>query len=100
MKRKRGRVRHDTCYRCRTNWNARLEKKMTILAEQDCKCAICKKPIGMSDVLDHSHRSGKDRGMLCNSCNVGIGMLKDNINIIGAALRYLIRYKEVEKELA
>jgi hypothetical protein len=50
-------------------------------------CAICGTAI--STVLDHCHITGKVRGGLCNRCNVGLGMLKDDLNIVTAAARYL-----------
>lgn len=40
-------------------------------------------------VMDHNHKSGKFRGMLCNHCNRGLGNFKDNINTLQAAIEYL-----------
>ena len=42
---------------------------------------------------DHDHKTGKRRGILCSHCNTGIGMLKDNPEIIRRALEYLEKYK-------
>lgn len=51
------------------------------------KCHICKK----EDVfcIDHCHKTNKIRGMLCNRCNSGIGFLKDDIEIMKEAIKYL-----------
>ena len=39
--------------------------------------------------LDHNHKTGRFRGWLCTRCNVGIGMLGDNIIGLRRAIRYL-----------
>jgi len=39
--------------------------------------------------LDHDHKTGEFRGWLCHACNLGIGMLGDDIDGIKAALVYL-----------
>jgi len=59
-------------------------------------CAICKNPethvrLGKLTQLrvDHSHDTGQVRGLLCNSCNAGIGFLKDNPALLAASVQYL-----------
>ena len=53
------------------------------------KCAIC----GNTERLriDHCHVSLRVRGVLCDSCNKGLGFFKDDPRRLGAALRYLKR---------
>jgi hypothetical protein len=64
------------------------------LKEQDYKCAIC----GTSDSgvmafhADHDHKTGEKRGVLCHKCNTGLGLLKDNVEILCAAIEYLNHY--------
>jgi len=41
--------------------------------------------------VDHCHTSGIIRGLLCNSCNLGIGHLKDDITVLRSATNYLRR---------
>ena len=63
-----------------------------LLFNQGGFCAICK---GLETghlgrfVVDHDHMTGKVRGLLCWSCNVGIGHLKDNPEILISAAYYL-----------
>lgn len=69
-------------------------KEYNVLFDQQSgRCAICgeKESHGRSEHLfiNHCHKSGKIRGLLCNLCNGGIGKLKDNPNIIENALEYL-----------
>lgn len=63
---------------------------------QDGKCAICKQPetamrLGKVKALavDHDHKTGRVRGLLCSDCNTGIGKLKDDTKILQSAIRYL-----------
>ena len=44
-------------------------------------------PLGL--VIDHNHKTGKVRGLLCGSCNTGIGLLKDSPDVLDAAIEYL-----------
>lgn len=56
------------------------------------KCAICGElPVGKKKRLsvDHCHSSGVIRGLLCNSCNLGLGLFKDNIQCLRQAVNYL-----------
>lgn len=43
--------------------------------------------------VDHCHHTNHIRGLLCASCNSGIGKLQDDIRIVGAALAYLHRHQ-------
>lgn len=65
---------------------------------QGSRCAICglkesvsTSPTGLPSQLaiDHDHRDGSVRGLLCGTCNRGIGALRDDPVIIGSALAYL-----------
>ena len=56
---------------------------------QGGKCAICNviptKPL----VVDHCHATHKVRGLLCSECNKGLGFLKDSVELLGCAIKYL-----------
>lgn len=61
-----------------------------LLAGQDGRCAICRKPPGRHRLsVDHCHETGRVRGLLCKKCNTGIGMLGDTEERIRAVLKYL-----------
>jgi len=57
------------------------------------KCAICgtdeKDTHGRRLRVDHCHRTGRVRGLLCSQCNSGIGMLRDSETILKQAIKYL-----------
>ncbi len=40
-------------------------------------------------VVDHCHSTGKVRGLLCYSCNIAIGLFKDNTELLEKAIFYL-----------
>lgn len=72
-----------------------------MLAEQDGKCGICARPFTFNRrhdaLVDHDHRTGKVRGLLCNSCNTGLGKMGDSIVGLERAIAYL-RRAEVDLE--
>jgi len=51
-------------------------------------CEICRESLGAPHV-DHDHKTGKIRGLLCQSCNMGLGHFKDNTNFLLYAYNYL-----------
>ncbi len=55
---------------------------------QSGACAICSAS-GKKLVVDHDHRTGLVRGLLCHSCNMGIGQLGDNYLMVNRAAQYL-----------
>jgi hypothetical protein len=70
-----------------------------LLESQDGGCAICgRKDSGVRNRqmhLDHCHETGRNRGILCHSCNVGLGNFKNNPDRLFAAAAYLLQYVNV-----
>lgn len=64
--------------------------------KQNNKCAICNKELvpGRGTHLDHNHITNKNRGLLCSTCNTGIGGLRDDPKIILNAYKYLLKWSE------
>ena len=64
-----------------------------MLEKQGGCCAICgtTEPGGKNRVfhVDHCHASKEVRGLLCVSCNHGLGSFKDNIKSLESAIKYL-----------
>lgn len=52
------------------------------------KCEICLREIKL--VVDHDHDTGAIRGMICSTCNRGLGHFNDNVELLTQALRYMI----------
>jgi hypothetical protein len=59
-----------------------------LFESQHGKCGICAEPM-KRPLLDHSHITMEVRGLLCQSCNIGLGQFKDDPKILAAALNYI-----------
>ena len=58
-----------------------------LLAEQGGVCAIC--GAANPEHVDHDHRNGWVRGILCFNCNGGLGQFRDNVGHLSEAITYL-----------
>jgi len=86
------------------NWEYMLKRSFGITPEQynemleaqGCKCAVCGGDCIRYDKLsvDHDHRTGVVRGLLCHRCNSALGLLQDDEVIIYNLLQYLQKYHE------
>lgn len=75
------------------NYGITLAHFERMLAEQRGLCAICKKPrVSRAHPrlnVDHDHKTGRVRGLLCWMCNRGIGLLGDDRSVLLSAAEYL-----------
>jgi hypothetical protein len=55
--------------------------------EIDGLCPLCFRSQRL--VVDHCHGSGKVRGLICRTCNTGIGLLRDSPGVLARAAHYL-----------
>jgi len=67
------------------------EEWQQLFQQQNEKCAICyvTESSGRGWHTDHSHHTGKVRGILCYHCNVMLGLSKDNTDTLKKAIAYL-----------
>lgn len=66
--------------------NITLERFEEMLSKQNHKCLVCGKEKKL--YIDHCHKENKVRGLLCNECNVGIGMVYDSVNTLKGLIQY------------
>jgi len=59
-----------------------------MLEDSEGKCAICERESKL--VIDHCHSSGKVRGLLCQTCNKGLGLVYDSRAYLYRAIQYLM----------
>ena len=71
-----------------------------ILTKQKYVCAICKKKESIRRggnlialAIDHCHKTGSVRGLLCRRCNLALGLANDDPDILTSAVKYLTKTK-------
>lgn len=80
-----------------------LEQYEGMVSRQGNKCAIC--GVHASEAsrsnpnkrlhIDHCHKTGRVRGLLCNACNVGLGSFRDSQEVMNKAISYLSSQREM-----
>lgn len=66
------------------------EQRAELFRKQAGRCVICNRPAWEKDLdIDHDHKTGKVRGLLCRNCNTGLGMFGDNVEILQNAIEYI-----------
>ncbi len=62
-----------------------------MIEAQNSLCAICEDQVEL--VVDHCHETGDRRDLLCLKCNTGLGMFRDNMDLLNEAIIYLQRHQ-------
>lgn len=84
--------RRDNDKRIERKYGLTQEEYTSRLEQQGHSCAICGKQFsGDRPHVDHDHDTGQVRGILCGSCNVGLGYFYDNAEFLLSAVAYLSR---------
>lgn len=87
--------------RYRKHYNSSFEAYSLQLTAQAGRCALCDRlPVAGEKhfSFDHDHVTGETRGVLCFSCNTGLGCFKDDPDLLRKALSYLRRWGWLGKE--
>lgn len=82
------------------SYGSSLAEYQQMHADQNGLCAICNRPESRRDrggkikrlSMDHDHRTGTPRALLCNSCNATLGFAEDDPARLEAAAQYLRRW--------
>lgn len=90
-------ARYNAANREHVNLTRRLRKRgltperyESMLAEQGGRCAVCERERPLD--IDHCHKSGRVRALLCGPCNRALGFLDDDPVIAEKALAFLRRH--------
>lgn len=89
-----------------TNWDCYLRTKYGItdldykklFETQKGMCPVCNKsiqPRHKSTHLDHDHENGKIRGLLHNTCNFALGLIKENFDTALGLAKYIQEHKDI-----
>lgn len=73
-----------------------MEEYKQLFLLQQYSCAICGKKHEINTkrfAVDHDHTTGLIRGILCHSCNVGLGHFRDSEDLLRTATQYILKYK-------
>lgn len=82
-------------YYFQRNHGLGLKDVLEMFDGQGGRCSICKKQMNMVGRngdrahVDHNHITGKNRGLICDNCNRGLGFFHDNIQSLKFAINYL-----------
>jgi hypothetical protein len=74
--------------RLRIRYGLTVEEFRLMVARHEGRCAICTETM-VPPYIDHDHATGVVRGLLCQHCNSGIGLLKDRPDVLRSAILYL-----------
>ena len=109
-------VRHSSCKECdkervkkrhqdnpertrnndlKRNYGITLAEHKQMFEEQKGLCAICKKEGDgkwKKLCVDHDHKTGKVRQLLCRNCNMVLGQVGDNVQNLQNMIEYLTRH--------
>lgn len=92
----------SSCKACSSQASTASRYRMTIseLAEfrnfHNHLCGICLTDKNL--VIDHDHKTGKIRGLLCQNCNSAIGKFKESPEIMFKAIEYINNFQSVEQD--
>ena len=74
-----------------------LKQYKKMVNSQNNVCAICRKLEKIKNKslsVDHCHKTGRIRGLLCSRCNTGLGLFQDSTDNLKQAIVYLKKIKE------
>lgn len=87
QQRARGKKRKDKEWAYKRKYGLTEEHVSQMIRAQGSRCLICLAVANL--VVDHCHKTGIVRGLLCARCNMALGMFKDDPDIISRAVSYL-----------
>lgn len=74
-------------------YNVSIADLLIMYSKQKNCCKICGNKFPYKNLcVDHNHKTGEIRGLLCSNCNSGLGMFKDSIAYLLKAVGYLNDY--------
>lgn len=75
-----------------------LEQYNNMFREQQGCCVVCGKhqsELKLSLAVDHNHASGNIRQLLCNHCNLILGLVRDSVPLLKEFIKYVEKHKDI-----
>lgn len=96
------------CPECDRESRARRQERADLVARYGDLCSICVQPSReisthgkvISLCVDHDHQTGATRGLLCNPCNLLLGLVDDDVSVLSAASQYLRNHEARAEQIA
>lgn len=90
---------YQRSYRLKTKYGLTIEQRDGLLSSQEGRCALphCRARVSFDGKwrtregahVDHCHKTGRVRGILCTNCNQALGKLGDSLEALQAVVEYL-----------
>lgn len=89
--RKEGGINYSRNKSFKYKYGITLEEYEELLIKQNNCCKTCNREFNdkIKPDVDHCHKTKKVRGILCHSCNLALGYLKEDVTVIQNLLDYL-----------
>ena len=87
-------------YNVERKYGITKDEYATLWKMQEGRCKICEEVFNQETRphTDHDHKTNKVRGLLCASCNKGLGHFKDNPDLLLLACDYLLDFSDIDEK--
>ncbi len=79
------------------SYSLTVEEYEALFQAQGGRCAVCRKEPGEQGgkrlSVDHDHVTGRNRGLICQACNIAIGIVSERPEVLRAMAEYIERWK-------
>lgn len=69
------------------------EEYTALIEKSQGHCSVCDRPL-TKVCIDHDHKTGRVRGVLCNNCNTALGLVGDNTATLSKLIQWLERSRQ------
>ena len=91
-----------TSKRLKKDFGITLAEYDAMFAMQNGLCAVCNEPQKIKDKhgnlrrfsVDHDHKTGRVRQLLCGPCNLSIGLVKENVKTLNKMIEYIKKHED------
>ena len=95
MKNRERLLKMERARKLRSRYGMTEDDYKQMIVDQNNLCSICAVDFSKVDKIhiDHCHTTNKVRGLLCVNCNSGIGIFRDDIEVLEKAIKYLEKHR-------